>query len=200
MDASEQSEERAERFYQETHVMAPGKDEAVLSGHTPYETRLALWELWCKKEVQLAAATTRADGLSLQVRNMQSDCAEHNQDLVRAVMKRKQAEAIIQDALIEGGALDGETILDIVKNLKRVVEEAEAKLNDPIYQECCANLKKAEGERDRLATYLEGRRKAITASLAVEVLAGNSVKASNERTALIEIEQATAALRETREG
>src|SRR3990167_8975483 len=128
MDASEQSEERAERFYQETHVMAPGKDEAVLSGHTPYETRLALWELWCKKEVQLAAATTRADGLSLQVRNMQSDCAEHNQDLVRAVMKRKQAEAIIQDALIEGGALEGESILHVVKNLKRIVEARESHL------------------------------------------------------------------------
>src|SRR3990167_8366192 len=116
MDASEQFEERAERFYQETHVMAPGKDEAVLSGHTPYETRLALWELWCKKEVQLAAATTRAE----------------------------QAEAIIQDAMIEGGAIEGESILHVVKNLKRLVEAREAQLNDPIYQECCANLKKPE--------------------------------------------------------
>ena len=66
-----------------------------------------------KLRIDLTAATTRADGLFLQVRNMQSDCAEHSQDLVAAVMKLKVAEA---------------------------------KLNDPIYQECCANLKKAEAD------------------------------------------------------
>ena len=101
---------------------------------------------------QLTAATTRAEQAELLVRNMQSDCAEHNQDLVRAVMKWKQAEAIIQDALIEGGAIEGESILHVVKNLKRIVEALEAQLNDPIYQECCANLKKPEVRGGKVRT------------------------------------------------
>ena len=50
-DINAQFEERAERFYQATHVMAPGKDEPALGNHTPYEHRIALWKLWCENEL-----------------------------------------------------------------------------------------------------------------------------------------------------
>lgn len=48
-------EQRAEQFYRDTGVMAPGKDEAMLGGHTPYEVRTTLWEYWCKVQREKAA-------------------------------------------------------------------------------------------------------------------------------------------------
>ena len=62
-DVNERFEERAERFYQDTHVMAPGKDEAALGNHTPYETKIALWDLWCKKETEHDALTREVERL-----------------------------------------------------------------------------------------------------------------------------------------
>ena len=45
---TEHFEELAEQFYQETHLMAPGKDWPAAGGSRPEPTLLAFWELWCK--------------------------------------------------------------------------------------------------------------------------------------------------------
>ena len=101
-NVNERFDERAERFYQDTHVMAPGKDEAALGNHTPYETKIALWDLWCKKETEHDALHLAAGGLrealitsiynrSPYVENMTGDSIA---DGLRDYMTEMEADAL----------------------------------------------------------------------------------------------------------
>ena len=191
LDEAGQLEQR-QRGGNMEHTALTIEDKLLLAiFHRGSEEELEVLFAWINE--RLTIATTHVSELETELASCRKalDGEPCNEDFVReaATMSRFAAECM--------DARDAATTR---------AEQAEAQLNDPIYLECCANLKKAEQQRDRLSVdknslhdLLDRVWKGLipyndTSNKLLREVREVSIPYQNER------RKAEAALRETREG